>query len=72
MQTEKLDLDRFFKPEVALEHVEKQAKSYVGFIPNAEIRKMTEAFNTAGFEFARAQITATRSFGEAMQKAFLI
>lgn len=72
MESVKFDAMKFFRPEAALDQVEKQAKSYVGFIPNAEMRQMTEAFNTAGFEFARAQISATRSFGEAVQKAFQI
>ena len=72
MQTEKFDITRFFRPEVALEQAEKQAKSCVGFIPNAEVRKVAETVNTAGFEFARAQIAAARAFGETVQKAFQI
>lgn len=72
MDAAKFDMTRFFRPEVALEHAEKQAKSCTGFIPNADVRRMAETVNTAGFEFARAQLSAARAFGETVQKAFQI
>lgn len=72
MDATKFDVTRFFQPEVVLEHAEKHVKNCTGFIANSDFRKMTETFSTASFDFARSQLSAARTFGETVQKAFQI
>jgi uncharacterized protein (DUF1778 family) len=72
MDAKTFDMTKFFNPESALDHAEKNTKSCTGFILDAQVRQAAETVSAAGFEFARAQVAAGRAFGDAMRKAFQI
>lgn len=72
MDATKFDFTKFFDPIAAIEQAEKNTKSCTGFITDSTARTATESLTDAGFQFARAQATATQAFGEAIKKVFQI
>lgn len=63
------DVAKLFDIDSALTKLEEGTKSATALITDKKARDLVETIYSAGFEFARAQAVAAKTYGEAVKKA---
>jgi hypothetical protein len=64
--------DKAFDMEDVITNLERNTKSCVDFIYPETARTFAQTMTGAGFEFARAQMAATRALHDGVRRAFQI
>lgn len=65
----KFDLAKMFDVDSAITNIEKSNKVITALIPDQRVRAVAENINAAGCELIRAQMSAAKEFGTAVNKA---
>jgi hypothetical protein len=63
----KFDTKKLFDADAAINNLEDQASTATGYITDTKVRDMVNMVNSATFAFARAQIEAAKTYGEAVK-----
>ena len=72
MQSKTLDFSQFnlakmFDVDSALDQIESNTRTALGYIPDHKSREIAQTINDANLKFIRAQAQAMRDFGEAVK-----
>lgn len=66
------DVSNLLDASQAIEHMEKNTKSVIAFLPDAKSREFVTAITAASMEFARSQTLAAKLYADAMKQAIKI
>ena len=66
------DVTKIMDASAAIEQIERNTKTAIGFIPDAKSREMVEAITMASIEFARSQALAAKLYADAVKQAVKI
>jgi len=66
------DVTKLLDATQAIEHMEKNTKSVIAFVPDAKSREFITAITDASLEFARSQALATKLYADAVKQAIKI
>ena len=62
-------IEQMFNVEAIVDQTEKSMASVLTYLPQAEIKETLLTLNAANANFARANLVAAKSFGQAFQTA---
>lgn len=68
----KFDIAKMFDVDAAITQMEEANGKAVALITDKKAKSIAETISSASFEFARAQATAVKAYGEAVKKAIQI
>lgn len=68
----RFDVTKLLDASVAIEHMEKNTKSVIAFMPDAKSRELVGAITEASMEFARSQTLAAKLYTDAVKQAIKI
>ena len=66
------DVTKIMDASAAIEQIERNTKTAIGFIPDAKSRELVQTITEASIEFARAQAIAAKSYVDAVKQAVKI
>ena len=66
------DMTKIMDASAAIEQIERNTKTAIGFIPDAKSREMVQAITDASLEFARSQALASKLYADAVKQAVKI
>ena len=77
MQDTKIDFTKFdpaqiFDVEAALDQMQNNSRTALGYVPDARSRDMAQTIINASISFARAQIQAAQAFAESVKSVMTI
>ena len=68
----KFDVAKMFDVDAAISSMEQANQKALALITDKKAKSIAETVSAASFEFARAQASAAKAFGEAVKKAIQI
>ena len=68
----KFDVAKLFDVDAAIASMEQANQKALALITDKKAKSIAETVSAASFEFARAQASAAKAFGEAVKKAIQI